>query len=281
MRIIVLITLIFLSFLAPARSMTFEVEKVDQPPSFAWLVYGSGQIIEGDLERLILSLKNGNGVRPQKIQIILDSPGGSVVEGLKLGKTIEWLKADTDVGRRSTNPIQPAAGECLSACTIAYLGGNYRFIQEQSKLGVHQFAFSKNIAAGEATAVTQLLSAEIVGFIKNSRADTSFFTLMTAALPTEIYFVPHQMLRELRVVTDHIWDESWSFEYSDNVPYLRIWQKSYFGEYKLTLMCVSKEKNNSLRQRFFNRMQPVLKECHSQPGFLLMENFKQLIPYGS
>jgi hypothetical protein len=241
MRIIVLITLIFLSLLAPAQSMTFVVEKGNFGPfGVFWFVYGSGEIIEGDSDRLVRSLQNANRSPSERVFINLDSPGGSLVEGLKLGRTIDALKADTNVGHRSSNQKRLDPGECLSACVIAYLGGNYRELEEQSKLGVHQFAFSKNIAAGEATAVTQLMSAEIVEFIKNSRADTSFFTLMTSALPSEIYFVPHQKLRELRVVTGKIWDETWSFEYVGNTGYLRIWQQSVYGENRLTLICDNK-----------------------------------------
>jgi hypothetical protein len=55
--------------------------------------------------------------------------------------------------------------------------------------------------------------------------------------PSDIFLVPHDKLRELRVVTDNIWDESWSFEYNEGVGYLRIWQQSYYGENKLLLYC--------------------------------------------
>jgi hypothetical protein len=60
---------------------------------------------------------------------------------------------------------------------------------------------------------------------------------MTSTLPSDIYLVPHDKLRELRVVTDGIWDESWSFEYNGGITYLKIWQQSYNGENKLILSC--------------------------------------------
>ena len=116
------------------------------------------------------------------------------------------------------------------------------------KIGVHQFAFGakSQVQRDDATVITQVVAADIVKFIKENRADTEFFSLMTSALPSEIYFVPPQKLRELRVVTDAIWDENWSFEISqNNDAYLRIWQQSVFGENKLLLFCINKRFSGS------------------------------------
>jgi hypothetical protein len=86
------------------------------------------------------------------------------------------------------------------------------------------------------------LAAEIVEWIKQNRADTEFFTLMTSTLPTGVYFVPPQKLRDLRVVTDDIWDENWSYEIIEgtNDVYLRISQRQRGGEFKLLFTCISK-----------------------------------------
>jgi len=48
-------------------------------------------------------------------------------------------------------------------------------------------------------------------------------------------FVPHDKLRELRVVTDN--GEDWTFEYVEGTIYLKIWQQSSYGENKLLLLC--------------------------------------------
>ena len=85
-------------------------------------------------------------------------------------------------------------------------------LDDASDLGVHQFSISDNtIQAGKATAISQVAAAQIVDFIAKSRADVKFFTLITSTLPSEIYLVSHDVLRKLRVVTDGIWDEEWTF----------------------------------------------------------------------
>jgi hypothetical protein len=54
----------------------------------------------------------------------------------------------------------------------------------------------------------------------------------------------------MRVVTDNIWVESWSFEFLDGLYYLRIWQRTLYGEYKLLITC---SKGNHLGWAFFEK----------------------------
>jgi hypothetical protein len=218
--ILAMLAAVFAALMTPAQGMTFKVDKFVQlkPADPGWYVYGSGEIIDGNAKRLLKSLEAANASVGETINVYLDSPGGSVAEGLMLGYVISEIRADT---------LKPAPGTCASACVLAYLGG--------------RFADDTKIEAGAATVITQVLAAKIVKFIRESRADTQFFTLMTSTLPTEIYFLPPDKLRDLRVVTDAIWDENWSFEVSEkNDYYLKIWQRGYYGEHKLILYCNEK-----------------------------------------
>jgi hypothetical protein len=222
-----------------AHSMTFNLESIDLRPisGIHHHVYANGEIVEGDAERLLKVLQSSRVPPNDNVSVYLDSPGGSVMEGIKLGKMISSLKANTNVGVQSSDRLAPFPGQCASACVLAYLGGNYRFLNKDSNLGVHQFSLTNGIQTGKAIAITQVLAAQIVEHIRQSRANVEFFTLMTSTLPSDIYLVPHDKLRELRVVTDGIWDESWSFDYNGGITYLKIWQQSYNGENKLILSC--------------------------------------------
>jgi hypothetical protein len=215
--------------------MSFKIEKFDLRPirGVTYRVYAAGEIVKGDTEALTQALQSAN-VADADLVITLDSPGGSVVEALKLGRLIEKLKARTSVGQEGVRP-----GQCLSACVWVFLGGAYRYLPPQSKIGVHQFAFDakSDVEVGVATAASQVLAADIVEFIRENRATTDFFKFVTAAPPNEISFVSTDLLRDLRVVTDGIYDESWSFEFSQGASYLRIWQLSDNGENKLILAC--------------------------------------------
>src|SRR5262249_48153851 len=140
-------------------------------------VYATGEIVSGDAEVLTQTLQSANVVNAD-ILINLNSPGGSVAEALKLGRLIEKLKASTNVGQEG---IQP--GQCLSACVWVFLGGAYRYLSLESKIGVHQFAFGtkSDVQAGVAVAASQVIAAEIVEFIRENRANTDFFKFVAAA----------------------------------------------------------------------------------------------------
>lgn len=63
--------------------------------------------------------------------VLMNSPGGNVVGGLKLGYS--FRKAKLNVG------VAPG-GDCFSACALALLGGVERKVPEDARFGVHGFA---------------------------------------------------------------------------------------------------------------------------------------------
>lgn len=67
---------------------------------------------------------------PQVQTVHLDSHGGRIVEAERLRDLIWERGLSTYV-----------AGECLSACTIAYLGGRERYLHHNGRLGFHAASF--------------------------------------------------------------------------------------------------------------------------------------------
>lgn len=84
----------------------------------------TGPISEGDAENLVSNVVARKDVK----LIIFDSPGGDLVEGIRLAEAIEHLKLDTMILR---------ADECESACAVAFMGGIRRIGQIGAKLGIH------------------------------------------------------------------------------------------------------------------------------------------------
>src|SRR5262245_58648871 len=116
------------------HAMTFSVQMSDiRAINRSYDVYADGEIVDGDADRLLEALRAANIQPNRPITVYLHSPGGSVVEALKLGRLIGNLKADTNIGRKGS------PGLCISACVWAYLGGSYRFLSAGSRIGVHQF----------------------------------------------------------------------------------------------------------------------------------------------
>src|ERR1700694_4156912 len=87
-----------------------------------------------DLKRLLLRNNVIDGS-----WLYLDSPGGNLFEGMKLGRVIRKHSLFTTVGKINPKPkgdVLPA--HCLSACTLAFLGGEFRFWKDGSIFGVHR-----------------------------------------------------------------------------------------------------------------------------------------------
>lgn len=140
--------------LAPNFGSAAEIERVS--PSRDLLLYGadqqidhsctlrlSGAIAAGDAERLA-SIAEEYGTREV---LCLSGPGGNYVEGIRLALLIHERAILTRV---------EAGQSCLSACAIAFLGGNYnsasglgtfvgRYIDVTSRLGFHR----PSLLAGE------------------------------------------------------------------------------------------------------------------------------------
>ena len=68
-------------------------------------------------------------------RVLLASPGGSLLDGIGIGRAISALPVPvtTDVGSGER------AADCASACVFAYMGGRSCTLREGSRLGVHQF----------------------------------------------------------------------------------------------------------------------------------------------
>lgn len=68
------------------------------------------------------------------IQVWFWSPGGSVIEGLEVGRLL------ADAGDRVTTYV-PAGKQCVSICTVAFLGGapRRRFVHPTAQYVVHAF----------------------------------------------------------------------------------------------------------------------------------------------
>ena len=124
-RLAVLVSLLA----APASAMEFAVE--------GETIHATGQIQKGDADRftaLVAPLIDG-----PLWTVSFDSPGGSLIEGMRLGEAIHAAYAGTMV---------ETGKSCLSACAIAFLGGKAfgsyahlvrREIVPGSRLGYHGF----------------------------------------------------------------------------------------------------------------------------------------------
>lgn len=77
----------------------------------------------GELERFLLA-QNGEITR-----VVLHSPGGSVRDGLEMGRMLRDAEITTEV---------PDNGYCASSCPLVFAGGKARVAGQKAWIGVHQ-----------------------------------------------------------------------------------------------------------------------------------------------
>lgn len=161
----------------------------------------SGSIEAGDTERFrayFESKADGFG-----FSVALDSPGGSMMEGMLLGEYFRATGINTIVARY---PIRPAGMEdfdysgldsipgaqCSSACALAFLGGVDRSIDKGGAIGFHQFyGGSDERTAAEAMEQTQTTSAIVANYLRKMGTAPELFELMSITPPEEL-FIPSE-----------------------------------------------------------------------------------------
>jgi hypothetical protein len=83
----------------------------------------SGRIEEGDADKVINLLQSN-----RRLQLHLDSNGGSVVEALEIGEALQRYGITTHLPNGST---------CASACVTIFAGGVIRTAAYDAKIGIH------------------------------------------------------------------------------------------------------------------------------------------------
>lgn len=131
--------------------------------------------------------------------IDLNSPGGSLLGGMKLGEMIREQGLISRVSSYEKRAVgeqywtprwQP--GICMSACALAFLGGEDRELDEMSILGFHQFS-SAGTASGNVERVdrterdTQVVSGLVHAYIESMGVAPGLFSRMSVTPPEEMY----------------------------------------------------------------------------------------------
>jgi hypothetical protein len=164
------------------------------------LVYLDGRIDATAPSRLSKALDGIDG----KSAVWLNSPGGNLFAGMQLGRIIRKHGASTHIVNYRT--LLP--GECYSACSLAFLGGVYRFANNGAHYGVHRASLQAGPRAdGD---LGQDLSAAIRSYIREMGVDARLFDLWVKAAPDEMYVLSQQQARDLGVVNNGRKPPEWS-----------------------------------------------------------------------
>jgi hypothetical protein len=207
----------------------------------AWTIYLNGPIDSSASKRLELFLISNNV--PRQSWVILNSPGGNLAEGMELGNIIRKYELRTDVGIQegaTPSPLKFTSGVCYSACTLAYVGGAFRFLKTGSHFGIHRFAFTK--PEQHEADLAQIVSASIVTYLRSMGVDPDLFALSTKAGSSDIYEPSVEELAKLNVVNSGFTKPKWTVESSKGIIYLKGERDTVYGINKFMLGCAAQTK---------------------------------------
>ncbi len=111
---------------------------------------------------------------PRIARVVLNSPGGSVPDGLGIAELVYSRKLDTSV---------PDGDYCLSACFYIFSAGEKR--NADGAVGVHQMSIPGD-NRGDISVIQTYLS-KVTRIINNSRIDPTVLDIMLATAPSDIY----------------------------------------------------------------------------------------------
>lgn len=131
-----------------------------------------------ELERFFNAMAGVRTVR-------LNSSGGRILEAQKMSDLI-----------RSRNLTTLVAADCLSACTIVFLGGKERLVFPAARLGFHQPAFRGMTAADRRAAIAAEQER-----LQRFGLSSAFAARATSASPSGMWYPDQDELLRERIVT--------------------------------------------------------------------------------
>jgi hypothetical protein len=133
--------------------------------------------------------------------IRINSTGGDLLGGLRLGELIREYGFSTEVG--STAPegmhYQRVSGTCQSAATLTFIGGTLRDAKK-GEVGVHQFYYPRLPMYGaRELSEHQALSAALIDYAVRMGVDPRFVATGSATSPQSMHFFSEEELDAFRI----------------------------------------------------------------------------------
>jgi hypothetical protein len=177
-----------------------------------------------------------DGRIPLGSNVYLNSPGGDLEAGLRLGRLFRASQTQTWVAAQPDGNGKQGSAYCASACAYAYLGGKFRIAPSSTEhYGVHQF-YVPGTSVGDVSKIEQV-SADIVQFLRDMGIDPGLFSVATAAAPTQVYWFSGEEMLQYGLANNGVLPMAVSYKLVMGTPYLLLDQDSHDGEHKITLLC--------------------------------------------
>ena len=196
-----------------AEDMRFDFACIGNAVESCYIV-AKGTIVRDTPQRFTAFLENepweGN-------KLLLESPGGSLGAGVKLGKLFRDQNLHTIVGDGTTVLARtdlPGPATCESACAYAFVGGRTRSLEQGSQLGFHRFYITGSTIDG---AAAQSLSGILISHLVSMGVDARVFSLASTMGEDEMYYVSPQEAETFDLVTPYGYENFFMEPYGNGV----------------------------------------------------------------
>ena len=185
----------------PGPAVTTPLDQLRGPLNVALVAGGvlelTGTIDPGAADRVAAEVAaHGEYIKT----VALNSPGGSVVDALKIGRLIRDRGFATSVA---------AGALCASSCPLVFAGGRERLATADSAIGVHQIyasapanALGSSLAnAGNAMSEAQTMTAEIARYMSEMGVDQEVWLRALETPPDRLSYLSADDLKRLNLAT--------------------------------------------------------------------------------
>jgi hypothetical protein len=162
-----------------------------------WTIYLDGPFDSRAAARLA-GLIAQEGI--SQARVYLNSPGGSLIASMAMGRLLRAHRFDTHVGKRTEGTRKAADGVCYSACPFAYAGGVGRFLEDGSAFGIHRV--TNRVAVPDEFAFEQVVSGQALGYLTEMGIDAGLFHMMETIPPDGIRLLTRAEALQLNLVND-------------------------------------------------------------------------------
>lgn len=186
----------------PGPSVTTPIEQLRAPLEVSLQSGGvlavTGSILPGSSETFASAVESyGEYVKT----VSLNSPGGSVLDALAMGRLIRDRGFTTSV---------VAGGFCASSCPLVFAGGAERIAAPGAAIAVHQIyaatpdrasTAARLAAAGSAMSDAQTLTAGISRYLAEMGVEAEVWLRALETPPNRLSYFTDEEMREFRLVT--------------------------------------------------------------------------------
>lgn len=133
-------------------------------------IWITGEIVPGDADKFSQSVRQANDSGKFVANVRLDSPGGNLLEGVKIADAIRFGKTSTNVGKTAV---------CASACFLMFAAGSTKNAGYGAQVGVHG-ASGEN---GEETAASGAATVSMAKIAKELGVPSAIIGRMVVTSP--------------------------------------------------------------------------------------------------